>query len=157
MISEVAELDLSSFFDQYVRGSEDLPMAELLSHFGLKFAEQSQDVIPYLGWEIDEHMCVTFVADNSPAAELGIKIGDKILAFAGQYVVHKNDINALNKGLKPGDKVELTYGDPDSGYVKTGYIVLREPLPTRKFVLENPDIARKERPRLLRDFLNSGK
>ena len=48
------------------------------------------------------------VVPRSPAAQAGIKAGDRILAFEGSVIHSGEEITSLVRSLRPGDEVEMT-------------------------------------------------
>ncbi len=48
------------------------------------------------------------VVPGSPAAEAGMRVGDRILAFEGSVIRSGDEITSLIRALKPGDDVEVT-------------------------------------------------
>jgi len=48
------------------------------------------------------------VVPQSPAAQAGIKTGDRILAFEGSVIHSGEEITSLVRSLRPGDEVEMT-------------------------------------------------
>jgi len=48
------------------------------------------------------------VVPESPAAQAGIRIGDRVLAFEGSVIHSAEEITSLVRTFRPGDEVELT-------------------------------------------------
>jgi serine protease Do len=54
-------------------------------------------------------LVVTYVSEDSPAAKAGIQKNDLLTDFAGQQLVHPEQLRKLVQVRKPGDTVDLTY------------------------------------------------
>jgi len=50
---------------------------------------------------------VTFVADDGPAAEAGVRVDDEITSFDGTEVATADEVRRLLRRRKPGDEVEV--------------------------------------------------
>ena len=99
--AEVSGLDLQGFFDEAVRGTADLPLAELLASHGVEYhlrpmtgradkggkpADKAQATAPWLGARLDEKGGKpVFVAVHSggPAELAGVAPGDVAVALDG--------------------------------------------------------------------------
>ncbi|MER3543223.1 MAG: hypothetical protein C4311_01140 [Chloroflexota bacterium] len=58
---------------------------------------------------------ITRVAEGSPAAEAGLRVGDRILAVDGKAVDATNTLATLLSAYKPGDTVTLRVARPGEG------------------------------------------
>jgi predicted metalloprotease with PDZ domain len=102
LIQELSGLDLGAFFDQAIRGTEDLPLQELLSKVGVELrlrpAKDAKDnggsvdeFTPMeerytLGVELAEEgteVVITRVFDGGAAQQAGLAAGDALLALNG--------------------------------------------------------------------------
>jgi predicted metalloprotease with PDZ domain len=99
--ASVTGLDLSGFFERYVRGTSDLPLANILRGFGvdmrLRPAESLEDAggkppsadaapPPWTGLVVaasNGRQLVTLVHADSPAERAGLAPGDELLALNG--------------------------------------------------------------------------
>lgn len=127
LIEEVSGVPLQPFFDQALRGTEDLPLAELLAHVGVEFhlrpAESASDkggkpasreeselaALPSLGIRTGDDPAgakVSNVFDGGAAQEAGISAGDVILAIDGLRATHKN-LEGLLASRVPGDRIKV--------------------------------------------------
>lgn len=96
--SEIAACDLSDFFNQYLHGTEDIPLAEFLADSGVLFhlrPEDNQDdkggkpaksekPVAYIGARFANNSSgaqVTHVFDGGPAQQAGLSAGDVIIAI----------------------------------------------------------------------------
>lgn len=120
----VSGLDLSEFFERYVRGTGELPLQELLQAVGVRLsfrpATDSKDVggkpaptdAQPACW-IGSNLSVTDgrsvfgpVLAGSPAELAGVSPGDEIVALDGLKVSAAN-LDARLAAFKPGDSVGL--------------------------------------------------
>ena len=79
-----------------------------LSLFGLPKILPNQATVPIDTTIISQPVEITAVTKDYPAAKSGLKIGDKIIRFAGQEVPTANRLIALSK-QKKGQRVEVIY------------------------------------------------
>ncbi|HZD52841.1 MAG TPA: PDZ domain-containing protein, partial [Woeseiaceae bacterium] len=118
-------LDLQEFFERYVRGTSELPLAKLLREFGIRMhlrpAENAEDAggkpgssdeppPPWPGIVTaprDGRNVVALVHADSPAEAAGISAGDELLALNGVRVMPAN-IDGRLREYHAGDKVSLT-------------------------------------------------
>lgn len=127
LIEEVSGVPLQPFFDQALRGTEDLPLAELLAHVGVEFhlrpAESATDkggkpaardeselaALPSLGIRTGDDPAgakVINVFDGGAAQEAGVSAGDVILAIDGLRATHTN-LEGLLASRVPGDRIKV--------------------------------------------------
>jgi len=109
MVSQVAGAVMSDFFKRYVRGVESPPYEEALGQVGLRFVREPRQPVA-VGISPDENDKANFtigrVRPDSPAADAGLEVGDKILFFGGLKITPTNFLKLLNR-YKPGDRVAL--------------------------------------------------
>lgn len=79
-----------------------------LSLFGLPKILPNQATVPIDTTIISQPVEITAVTKDYPAVKSGLKIGDKIIRFAGQEVPTANRLIALSK-QKKGQRVEVIY------------------------------------------------
>ncbi len=62
------------------------------------------------GWEeeVESVALVVHVIPGSPAAKVGIREGDMIVAVDGEQLTTDNDLRTMLDDYRPGDRVELT-------------------------------------------------
>jgi predicted metalloprotease with PDZ domain len=122
--AEVSGLDLQAFFDVAVRGTEDLPLAELLASHGIEYrlramsgrkdkggkpADAAAPPVAWLGARLEDVAGKTaFVAVHSggPAERAGIAPGDVAVALDGLAFTLDNS-DARLRGYAAGDALEL--------------------------------------------------
>ncbi|MFM7384463.1 MAG: M61 family metallopeptidase, partial [Microcystaceae cyanobacterium] len=132
IISDIADLDLTDFFQHYLHSTAELPLAEHLEKFGLKlnpiFDEPS---LPYLGGKTqteNQKTLITFVAAQSPLEKAGVCPGDELLALEGWRVTAEQLPQRL-KDYQPGDMIQITVFHQDE--LKTVQVQLAPPQPSR--------------------------
>ncbi|MCI4324150.1 MAG: PDZ domain-containing protein [Thermoplasmata archaeon] len=112
-------LDLKSFFDRYVRGTQEVDPNEFAGFAGLRIAPAPLEPTPsgapddekgYLGMDLtpkEGGLRVNIVLDGGPARRAGISPGDEIVAF-GKIRVTAENFEAALKCYPPGSAVEVT-------------------------------------------------
>src|SRR6266849_4780545 len=109
MVSEVAGADMSDFFKRYVRGVESPPYEEALAQVSLRFVREPRQPVA-VGISADESDTANFkigrVRPDSPAADAGLEVGDKLLFLGGRKITPTNFLKLLGR-YKPGDRVSL--------------------------------------------------
>lgn len=118
-------VDLEEFFERYVRGTGELPLAKLLRDFGVRMhlrpAEGAEDAggkpasaelppPPWLGIATalrDGRHLITLVHSDSPAEAAGVAAGDELLALNDVRVLPAN-LDGRLREYHAGDRVTLT-------------------------------------------------
>lgn len=123
IIESVAEFDLTSFFDRYINGTEELPFDEYLAGFGLRLKSnvESNDSLPFAGMTVkteNGREMIKFVEANSPAQKAGIDPGDELLAIAG-LKVNSGQFEERLKDYRVGDTIEIAVFHGDELKVKS--------------------------------------
>ncbi|NOZ62467.1 MAG: hypothetical protein GXO74_12390 [Calditrichaeota bacterium] len=106
IISSVATIDFTTFFDLYVDGVIELPFADALEKAGI-FVEFHPDTIPDLGNVSVANNVITDFDQSGPLALAGIKKGDKILAVNQFQLDEMIDLKTLRDSLTVGKGNEL--------------------------------------------------
>ncbi|MDP3842652.1 MAG: M61 family metallopeptidase [Oxalobacteraceae bacterium] len=109
LFDEVGGLKLKRFFDRYVRGTEDLPLAKLLAPFGLSLSDGRQKGKPDLGLRgvRNGSFCkVANVYEGGAAHRGGVSAGDLLVALDDLRVTASN-LDALLSRYRVGDAVAL--------------------------------------------------
>ncbi|MFJ3047594.1 M61 family metallopeptidase [Herbaspirillum chlorophenolicum] len=90
LLEELSGADLGRFFERCIRGTEDVPLAELLPGFGVSYGDATpKDAKPWLGARIAKDggdAKLASVYEGSPAAHAGLSAGDKLVALDGLRV-----------------------------------------------------------------------
>ncbi len=132
IISNIAGLDLTDFFQHYLHGTAELPLAESLEKFGLKLTPiLDEPSLPYLGGKVqteNQKTLITFVAAQSPLEKAGVCPGDELLALAGWRVTAEQLPQRL-KDYQAGDMMQITVFHQDE--LKTVQVQLAPPQPSR--------------------------
>jgi len=100
MIAQLCGIKMKSFFDQYVRGTKELPLAEMLPEFGVELVNQSKAEKASLGVKLKRENgdCKLAQVFSGRAAHLaGMSAGDAILAIDGLRVTGSDVQSNLSK------------------------------------------------------------
>jgi predicted metalloprotease with PDZ domain len=123
---EITGLDLKEFFDRALRGTTDLPIAELLAHVGVTFslrpAESDADKggkpaaksdaqllqRAVLGARLAEgaEARLAAVFDDGAAQAAGLSAGDVLVAF-NSIKVTRAGLDKLLRAARPGERVHM--------------------------------------------------
>ncbi|GBE27476.1 M61 glycyl aminopeptidase [bacterium BMS3Bbin03] len=112
-VEAVAGSSFQSFFDNYVRGTTDIPYSKFLGFAGLKLVAR-EDTMPYTGIQTFKSKSISRVYDTkrelknsqdsiknvimgSPAWQAGVSKGDVILAVDNQTVTDGNWVAIIRK------------------------------------------------------------
>jgi predicted metalloprotease with PDZ domain len=109
LFDEVSGLKLKRFFDRYVRGTDDVPLAKLFEPFGITVADNRTDVKPGFGVRTarDGNDCkLANVYEGGTAHRAGLSAGDVLMAVDGLRVSASN-LEALLSRYRVGDSVAL--------------------------------------------------
>jgi len=109
LFDEISGLKLKRFFNRYVRGTEDLPLAQLLAPFGVRLSDGRNKGKPDLGLRGVRNGSFCKVANvyEGGAAHRGcVSAGDLLLALDGLRVSATN-LEALLSRYRVGDAVVL--------------------------------------------------
>jgi predicted metalloprotease with PDZ domain len=113
---ETAGGPLDAFFARAVRSREELDLEPGLRGFGLRFAPDDEDPVPWLGIESetkDGRHAVKTVRRDGPAYEAGLNAEDEILAVGGYRVLPAN-LGERLKQYESGERVVLTISRDDA-------------------------------------------
>jgi predicted metalloprotease with PDZ domain len=125
--SEIAGVDLSPFFDEYVRGTADVPLQSLLEPYGIEMGlrpsegdsdqggkpgkKSKEELLQrgVLGVTLgggDDGAHLATVHDGGAAQEAGLSAGDVVIAVDGLKVTRAN-LNRIVGERAPGSKLRL--------------------------------------------------
>ncbi|HEX7643954.1 MAG TPA: M61 family metallopeptidase [Burkholderiaceae bacterium] len=109
LIEEVSGLKLKSRLDRWVRGTADLPLAELLAPFGIDLVVPGKEAKPGLGVRTarEGNDCkLATVYEGQAAHKAGLSGGDLLVALDGLRVTAAN-LDKLLERYRIGDTVTL--------------------------------------------------
>jgi predicted metalloprotease with PDZ domain len=109
LFDEVTGLKLKRFFERYVRGTEDLPLAKLLAPFGVEVTDKRKNAKPALGVRASRegNDCkMANVYEGGPAHKAGVSAGDILIALDGLRVTATN-LDGILSRYRIGDEIKL--------------------------------------------------
>jgi predicted metalloprotease with PDZ domain len=109
LFDSISGLKLKTFFDRYVLGTGDLPLAKLLEPFAVTLTDDRKDAKPGLGIRTmrDGNDCkLANVYESEPAHRAGLSAGDVLVAVDGLRVTATN-LETLIGRYRVGDRVTL--------------------------------------------------
>jgi predicted metalloprotease with PDZ domain len=88
LFEQVSGLKLKRFFDRYIRGTEDLPLAELLAPLAVLYSDDRKNAKPAMGIRVTRGSAggdarVASVHEGGPGHRAGLSAGDQLLAMDG--------------------------------------------------------------------------
>jgi predicted metalloprotease with PDZ domain len=111
VVSKVARMDMTGWFNKYVRGVETLPYDEALSAVGLRLLRTPASEPYTAGIVTDRQDSQTLrlgaIRTGSPAENSGLQQGDVLLSIGGTQVSRGNWRSVLNR-YKQGDRVPVS-------------------------------------------------
>ncbi len=119
----IAGIELDGFFSNYLYGTEDLPLDQLLPRFGIKYTLRPADSDSDKGGKPSQYKrprivlgakfsnrngaaCISTVFDNGAAQQAGLAAGDLICAIDNLRVTHANLEQQINN-YAVGDTVTV--------------------------------------------------
>ncbi|HJV72953.1 MAG TPA: M61 family metallopeptidase [Noviherbaspirillum sp.] len=109
LFDEVTGLKLRRFFDRYVRGTDDLPLAKLLAAFGIELSDNRKSAKPSLNIRTarEGSDCkIANIYEGGAAHRAGLSAGDILIAIDGLRVSATN-FETLLARYRIGDAVTL--------------------------------------------------
>jgi predicted metalloprotease with PDZ domain len=109
LFDEISGGRFKPFFDKYIRGTEDVPLAKLLAPFGVKYADERKSSKPSLDANIgrDGNDCkLSSVHENGAAHLAGLSAGDLLVAIDGLRVTATN-LETLLSRYGVGSNIEV--------------------------------------------------
>ncbi len=153
VIEEVAQTDLTEFWDLYLNSTTELPFNEYLRPFGLKVeGKKAKNTYPYLGIILQKEGClekISFVDANSPAGKVGIEAGDELLAIDG-FRVNADLLTERLQDYQVNDVIAVTIFHQEE--LKTLEVTLGDILPS-SYQLKIMDKLTKSQKFLLNNWL----
>jgi predicted metalloprotease with PDZ domain len=109
IFDEISGGRFKPFFDKYIRGTEDLPLAKMLAPFGIKYSDERKSSKPSLDANLgkDGNDCkLSAVHENGAAHQAGLSAGDILVAIDGLRVNSAN-LETLLSRYGVGSTVEV--------------------------------------------------
>ena len=109
LFDEISGGRFKPFFDKYIRGTEDVPLAKLLAPFGVKYVDDRKSSKPSLDANLgrDGSDCkLSAVHENGAAHLAGLSAGDVLVAVDGLRVTAAN-LDSLLSRYAVGSTVEI--------------------------------------------------
>jgi predicted metalloprotease with PDZ domain len=111
LFDEISGMRLKSYFEKYIRGTEDVPLAKLLAPFGVKYADERKLAKPSLDANIGRDGADTklsAVHEGGAAHRAGLSAGDLLVAVDGLRVTgNPSNLEALLSRYRVGDTVQV--------------------------------------------------
>ncbi|EGF32332.1 protease, putative [Oxalobacteraceae bacterium IMCC9480] len=155
LIDEATGLKLKRLLDRAVRGTSDLPLADVLAPFGVMFAAKKASGVVTLGARTarDGNDCkLASVYEKGVAHRAGMSAGDILVAIDGLRVNATNLADLLRR-YRAGDKVEVHAFRRDELMTFSVKLALDDAPASSLSLLDKPAAALK----LRRAWLGSGK
>jgi predicted metalloprotease with PDZ domain len=108
VLSQVAGVDMQSFYDRHIRGVETLPYEAALGVVGLRLVKSPEEPV-FSGIVVDRGgagVRLGALPTDGPAARSGLQQGDQLVAIGGSLVTRANWQAAL-ESRKPGERVQV--------------------------------------------------
>lgn len=108
VVAQVAGHTLSGFFDDYVRGTRELPFAEYLGFAGLGFdlqysLEPSVGELVFVG----PNNRIARIESGGTAYRAGLRRNDHLVSAAGKKVASLRDLREIISAHRPGDTINF--------------------------------------------------
>ncbi len=111
LFDSVAGFKLKAFFDKYIKGTEDVPLAKLLPQFGVSYKDERKSSKPSMDVNLgrDGADCkLSAVHDGGAAQKAGLSANDLLVAIDGLRVTgNPANVDALLARYKVGDTVQV--------------------------------------------------
>jgi predicted metalloprotease with PDZ domain len=152
VITEVAQVNLTTFFAEYVDGLTELPFNEYLAPFGLELVPIYESPTPYTGMTVvTEHgkAMIKNVVANSPSQLAGIDPGNELLAI-NNFKITADQLDDRLSNYQTGDTINITCFQGDR--LITVPLTLQPPQPT-KYQIKFMDVVSREQRENLEKWL----
>jgi predicted metalloprotease with PDZ domain len=111
LFDSVAGFKLKTFFDKYIRGTDDVPLAKLLPQFGVGYKDERKSSKPSLDVNLgrDGADCkLSAVHDGGAAQKAGLSANDLLVAIDGLRVSgNPSNVDGLLSRYKVGETVQV--------------------------------------------------
>ncbi len=153
LAEEICGAKLGKFFDTYVRGTEDIPLAKLLADFGIGYQDERAKHKPSLEVQLassGSDCKLATVFEGGAAHKAGLSGGDLLIAIDGLRVAAGgSNVAALLARYKVGSKVELHVFRRDE-LLKFNVVLGSDETPAVKLSLLEPGKKKAKKEFLLR-------
>ncbi|MFN3198115.1 MAG: M61 family metallopeptidase [Bradymonadia bacterium] len=114
LVNQVAGADLNDFFRDHIDGTQSFNYGPALSWLGLRFKpvkppKEDDPTQGWLGLHVDDkggRLIVKNVLRDTPAWQMGLNVGDEIIALDGYRIDGKHKARVLSR-YQPGDGVSM--------------------------------------------------
>ncbi len=109
LFDEISGMKLKSFFEKYIRGTEDVPLAKLLAPFGVRYTDERKPAKPSFDANIGRDGAdakLSAIHEGGAAHRAGLSAGDLVVAIDGLRVTATN-LDALLGRYAVGDTVQV--------------------------------------------------
>jgi predicted metalloprotease with PDZ domain len=111
LFDEISGMKLKPFFEKYIRGTEDVPLAKLLAPFGVKYTDERKGDKPSLDANIGREGAdckLSAVHEGGAAHRAGLSAGDLLVAIDGLRVTgNPANLESLLGRYRVGDTVQV--------------------------------------------------
>ena len=111
LFEQVSGVKLKSFFDKYIRGTDDVPLAKLLQPFGVSYKDERKSAKPSMDVNLGREGAdckLTAVHDGGAAQQAGLSANDLLVAIDGLRVTgNPSNLEAVLGRYKVGDTVQV--------------------------------------------------
>jgi len=111
LFDTVAGFKLKTFFDKYIRGTDDVPLAKLLPQFGVGYKDERKSSKPSLDVNIGREGAdckLSAVHDGGAAQKAGLSANDLLVAIDGLRVSgNPSNVDGLLSRYKVGETVQV--------------------------------------------------
>ena len=111
LFDNVAGFKLKTFFDKYIRGTEDVPLAKLLPQFGVGYKDERKSSKPGLDVNLGREGAdckLSAVHDGGAAQKAGLSANDLLVAIDGLRVSgNPSNVDGLLSRYRVGDTVQV--------------------------------------------------
>ncbi|AVR99383.1 M61 family metallopeptidase [Pseudoduganella armeniaca] len=111
LFDEISGMKLKPFFEKYIRGTEDVPLAKLLAPFGVKYTDERKGDKPSLDANIGREGAdckLSAVHESGAAHRAGLSAGDLLVAIDGLRVTgNPSNLDGLLGRYRVGDTVQV--------------------------------------------------
>src|SRR5690606_4267319 len=107
IFEQVSGVKLKRFFDRYIHGTEDVPLAKLLAPFGVVLSDERKNAKPSLNVRTAKNggdCRLTHVYEGGAAHQAGLSAGDVLVAVNGLRATASNLEELLGR-YRVGDVV----------------------------------------------------